>query len=184
MRKKAKPIPQVTNELCSAGGCTAPGEYKAPKSRWEVGSYQYLCLDHIREFNRAWDYFEGWTREQIESFTHSLVHGHRPTWKIGDQPLFTSEMLRESFFKMMGEEMPKAKAKPETRAERKEREALTTLDLLPGATMAIIKTQYKKLVKKYHPDVNKGDKASEEMFKRVTAAYTLLFKNYESSHEE
>jgi hypothetical protein len=183
MKKKPKEKPPAT-QLCAAGGCRQPGEYKAPRSRWQTEEYQYLCLEHIREFNRAWDYFEGWSREEIESFTHSLVHGHRPTWKIGSQPLFTNDMLRESFFKMMGEAPPKAPSKPETRAQRKAREALAMLGLETGAMPPAVKSQYKKLVKKYHPDVNKGDKASEEMFKRITAAYTLLSKTYESSHEE
>jgi len=176
-KKKAKEV-EHTGFKCAAGGCRQPGDYKAPKSRWNTEEYQYLCLDHIREFNKAWDYFEGWNRDEIEDFTHSVVHGHRPTWKIGSEPLFTSEKLRESFFKMMGEEPPKVK-KPETRAERKLREALSLLDLEPGVTVVTVKSQYKKLVKKYHPDVNKG-KEAEETFKRITAAYTQLLKIYGS----
>jgi hypothetical protein len=148
-------------------------------SRWEPGTYQYLCLEHVREFNRAWDYFEGWSSDQIEDFRDGVAHGHRPTWKIGAQPFFTNEKLQDSFFRMMGEEPPKRK-KPETRAERREREALAMLNLEPGATFTAIKAEYKKLVKKYHPDVNKGDKTSEETFKRITAAYTLLSKTHES----
>jgi hypothetical protein len=181
MAKKTKEIPH-TGEPCAAGRCKQPGDYKAPLSRWQTGEYQYLCLDHIREFNRAWDYFEGWNREAIEEFTHSLVHGHRPTWKIGSQPLFTNDKLRDSFFRMMGEERPEG-AHRTPRPKRKEREALSLLDLEPGATLPTIKAQYKKLVKKYHPDVNKGDKASEEAFKRITAAYTQLCKVY-VSHED
>jgi DnaJ domain len=180
MKKKPKKIEvEHTGKPCAAKGCREPGDYKAPQSRWQQGEYQYLCLDHIREFNRAWDYFEGWGREQIETFMHSVVHGHRPTWKIGSQPRFTSESLRDSFYKMLGEEPPKGAHKPEPRMKRKEREALGVFDLEPGATLDMIKAQYKKLVKKYHPDMNKGDKASEETFKRITAAYTLLSKSYD-----
>ena len=35
-----------------------------------------------------------------------------------------------------------------------------------------IRAAYRKLAKKHHPDVNAGDKASEEKFKRVSAAFT------------
>lgn len=37
-----------------------------------------------------------------------------------------------------------------------------------------IKTTYRKLAKKLHPDVHPGDKEAEERFKHATAAYNLL----------
>ena len=108
MKKKNTPPPREYPP-CSATGCLEPGEYKAPKSRYETSEYRYLCLKHVQEFNAAWNYFDGWDREQIENFMHEAPYGHRPTWKIGAQPLFTNETLRDSFFKMMGEAPPKKK---------------------------------------------------------------------------
>ena len=37
-----------------------------------------------------------------------------------------------------------------------------------------IKRAYRKLAKKYHPDMNPGDKQAEQKFKEVTAAYNVL----------
>jgi molecular chaperone DnaJ len=37
-----------------------------------------------------------------------------------------------------------------------------------------IKTSYRKLAMKYHPDRNPGDKASEDKFKEATHAYEVL----------
>ena len=37
-----------------------------------------------------------------------------------------------------------------------------------------IKSAYRKLAVKYHPDKNPGDKAAEEKFKKITAAYDVL----------
>ncbi len=37
-----------------------------------------------------------------------------------------------------------------------------------------IKKSYRKLAKKYHPDVNKGDKKAEDKFKEITEAYEVL----------
>ena len=37
-----------------------------------------------------------------------------------------------------------------------------------------IKKAYRKLAKKYHPDMNPGDKAAEQKFKEVTEAYNVL----------
>ena len=48
------------------------------------------------------------------------------------------------------------------------------LDVAPTASAADIQKAYRKLAKKLHPDLNPGDKAAEEKFKEVTAAYDLL----------
>jgi len=50
----------------------------------------------------------------------------------------------------------------------------TLLGLKKGATKDEIKSAYRKLAKKLHPDVNKNDPKVSERFKEVTAAYTLL----------
>lgn len=42
------------------------------------------------------------------------------------------------------------------------------------ATQDEIKSAYRKLAMKYHPDRNPGDKAAEEKFKSITAAYDVL----------
>ena len=37
-----------------------------------------------------------------------------------------------------------------------------------------IKAAYRRRARKYHPDVNKGDKAAEERFKEVAEAFAVL----------
>src|SRR2546427_13179290 len=37
-----------------------------------------------------------------------------------------------------------------------------------------IRTAFRKLARKYHPDLNPGDKASEEKFKQIQEAYDVL----------
>jgi len=49
-----------------------------------------------------------------------------------------------------------------------------TLGVAKTATEAEIRKAYKKLAKKHHPDLNPGNKEAEEMFKDISAAYTLL----------
>lgn len=48
------------------------------------------------------------------------------------------------------------------------------LGLSKSATGAEIKTAYRKLAMKYHPDHSKGDKNAEEMFKTISEAYAVL----------
>ncbi len=56
----------------------------------------------------------------------------------------------------------------------KERKRYDVLGVSPDATEADIKKAYRKLARKYHPDVNPGDKASEAKFKEVSAANDIL----------
>lgn len=48
------------------------------------------------------------------------------------------------------------------------------LGVSKGASADEIKKAFRKLAKELHPDKNPGDKASEERFKRITAAFDLL----------
>ena len=48
------------------------------------------------------------------------------------------------------------------------------LGVSKGASATEIKSQYRKLARKYHPDLNKEDKAAAEKFKEISAAYDIL----------
>src|SRR5579864_1359890 len=49
-----------------------------------------------------------------------------------------------------------------------------TLHVARGASAEEIRKSYKRLVRKYHPDLNPGDKAAEERFRNVQEAYDVL----------
>jgi curved DNA-binding protein len=50
----------------------------------------------------------------------------------------------------------------------------STLGVAKTATEKEIKQAFRKLARKYHPDVNPGDKASESKFKEINEAYEVL----------
>ena len=54
------------------------------------------------------------------------------------------------------------------------RDYYTVLGVSRSATDKDIKTAYRKLARKHHPDVNPGDKSSEELFKEIGEAYSVL----------
>ncbi|XP_022766466.1 uncharacterized protein LOC111311340 isoform X3 [Durio zibethinus] len=56
----------------------------------------------------------------------------------------------------------------------------STLNVSPGATLQEIKASYRKLARKYHPDMNKSPGA-EEKFKEISAAYEVLSDNAKRS---
>src|ERR1700679_1881226 len=49
-----------------------------------------------------------------------------------------------------------------------------TLSVTRGASDDEIRKTYRKLARKYHPDLNPGDKSSEDRFKNVQEAYDIL----------
>jgi curved DNA-binding protein len=55
-----------------------------------------------------------------------------------------------------------------------ERDLYEILGVPRKATAEEVKRAYRKLAKKYHPDVNPGNRAAEEKFKEVTAAFEVL----------
>ena len=68
---------------CQWKGCHGTGLYKAPVGRGQEGKYYLFCLDHVRQFNASYNYFDGWSTAEVEAFQKDAIIGHRPTWKTG-----------------------------------------------------------------------------------------------------
>lgn len=178
-----KPPPNVVRDPaqpdCDMPGCEAAGEYKAPFSPQELGRYRLFCLEHVREYNSNWDYFRGMHSSQIEDFMKDAMLGHRPTWKTNQN--LSEEKLEEALHEMLhgsrrGFREQRRRQAEALRIPEEERKALAVLNLEGEVSLQDIKKQYKLLVKKHHPDVNRGDAHAEERFKRITEAYQDLLK--------
>ena len=60
-----------------------------------------------------------------------------------------------------------------------ERKCIRLLEMdIRDVTPDSLKKQYKKLAKKYHPDINKEDAEAEEKFKQISAAYQALKEKF------
>lgn len=157
---------------CEWEGCCGAGEHKAPKSRDMLNQYHWFCMDHVREYNRAWDYFSGMNEAEVEAYNRSATCGHRPTWKMGIDAFAMQDKIIESVFGMFGDTTSCSNvpnALPEV-----VKDAMLEMGLSYPSTRAIIKKRYKELVKCYHPDVNGSSKEAEEKFKAISVAYNVL----------
>ena len=74
--------------ICDWNNCTAEGLYKAPKERDNSKDYRLLCLNHIKEFNKNWNYFRGMSDQQVVEFLRSDMTWHKPTQSFGSSDNF------------------------------------------------------------------------------------------------
>ncbi len=164
---------------CEQAGCAEEAVHRTPRSPDRMEDFRWLCLGHARQVNAGWDFFGGMSRSQIERFQKEDVVGHRPTWPVGVGPIShaVNGNLRDHFGIFSSEGIHFAGRNAEnarSHQDPQERRALAKLDLRPDSSLAEIKNRYKKLVKRFHPDLNDGDKRSEELFKDVNEAYAYL----------
>lgn len=168
---------------CECPGCAAAGDYPAPKGRERLREYFWFCLDHVREYNRAWDYYAGMSAAEIESEMRSDTTWQRPSWPLGSWRL--DQQLRDRVFaagdfafghggREAGEGDGHGGAYGPAGPPSPEDEALRVLELGRSASFVEIKARYRELAKAHHPDANGGDKAAEERLKRINQAYTTL----------
>ena len=190
-RKRVEPDPPP--RTCDRDGCSAPGEHRAPKGRDQPGENWWFCLEHVRAYNKSFNYFEGMPADEIEAYLRGDIHGHRPTWPLGslharrrfrfeadgetmDDPFDLFEAERRA--RARQRQSANQRARSGTRKGRRNltpvEQAMKTLDLTPPLSLTTLKIRYKELVKKFHPDANGGDTAAEDRLKEVNQAYNTL----------
>ena len=161
--------------ICDWKNCKKTGDYKAPIEKDNSKKFRWLCLEHIKEFNKSWDYFNGMSEDQIFNFIKSDMTWHKPTQSFSSSDnffnilwnnalndknnFFTSNSIKKNF-------------------NEKDVHAFKIMGLEIGIKWDKIQNKFKKLVKKYHPDMNSGNKKFEDKLKTITLAYTQLKVTY------
>jgi curved DNA-binding protein CbpA len=181
-----KPAPRPQERHCDMPGCREHGTHRAPRDR-ALSDYYWFCFDHVKEYNSAWNYFEGMNGDEVEAHIINSFYGDRPTRRYDHNRPGGAEKLYSKAWQAYNytEEEPAAKSSSYFGGDKNtpEYEALTIMGLEPPITLEGIKTRYKKLAKKYHPDLNRGDKESEELLKGINMAYTILKLSYQKFEE-
>jgi hypothetical protein len=175
---------------CEWPGCTGGATHRAPKGREQANEYWRFCLDHVREYNSSYNFFAGMNDDAVQKYQKDALTGHRPTWKMGSLGGKRAARPAKGFggsgyagddpFSLFGENGAGANTgRAKTGAEGRkvfnaQRRALETLGLEDDASRADIKSKFKTLVKRHHPDANGGDRGSEARLREIIQAYNYL----------
>ncbi|MFO1188427.1 MAG: J domain-containing protein [Alphaproteobacteria bacterium] len=169
---------------CEHPGCAEDGIFPAPRSRDQLRDYVWFCLDHVRAYNAAWDYYRDCSTSEIEASLREDTVWQRPTWPLGSMGAtpggarpwkFRHNDNIKGFSWFFGEdEEPVGMGSAQSKLSHGEIAALRELDLKPPVTLVALKNRWRELVKRHHPDANGGDPAAEERIKRINHAYSTL----------
>jgi DnaJ-like protein len=190
----AEPLPPTRG--CDHPGCDAGGEFRAPRSRLELNCYYWFCLEHVRAYNSAWNYYAGMSDSEIEAEIRRDTVWQRPSWRLGERH-GPGPNIRDHFgvYEENGRGRDRMHGngggnghtgghaggqarQSAARAASARDQALAVFDLEPPLTRVQLKARYKVLVKQHHPDAHGGDKAAEEKLKIINQAYATLKASY------
>ncbi len=155
---------------CDFPGCKEEGLYRAPKDK-TLKEYYWFCLEHVAEYNAKWNYYADGSADEDETLHHRMhFRGFSSKIKYQFGYDFIDELGDINLF-------DRSSYQKKSRFAPKDKASAALLDIsLEDLTLDDLKKQYKKLARKYHPDMNAGDKACEEKFKKITTAYHELIK--------
>ena len=162
--------------ICEWENCKENGNFKAPLEKDNSKNHKWLCEEHIKLFNKNWNYFEGMSQNEIENFLKSDLTWHRPTQKFGSADNFFSILWNNAlsdkfnFFK----EKASIDSTNNKQLSEKDKDAFRIMELEFRSDWSIIQKKFKILVKKFHPDRNAGNKQFEDKLKKITLAYSHL----------
>ena len=168
--------------ICDWEKCNKAGEYKAPIERDNSKKYRLLCLEHVKEFNKNWNYFKDMNDTQIYDFLKSDITWHKPTQSFSSS---------DNFFKILWKNVLKGEYHSpnknfkelnikRVKFDQNDLKAFSILGIKVGQDWKKIQKKFKILVKKFHPDMNLGNKKFEDKLKVITLAYTQLKKTYKN----
>ena len=189
-----KPVPSVlelegyshkggSNEkICEWPNCAEKGLHRAPRSRANINSYHWFCREHVRSYNKNWNYFDGMNDYEVEADRRLDTVWQRPSWPLGERVVSTEYMhiyLRErasfAFSDHFDDPSNTWRGNPtnELALDDELENALSIFRLKLPLSIEEVKTRYKFLVKRYHPDTSRHS-IDEERIKDINQAYQII----------
>jgi hypothetical protein len=166
--------------ICDWNNCEKIGDYKAPIEDDNSKKYRMLCLVQGMGVNKKWNYFSGMNDEHVIDFLKSDMIWHKPTQSFSSSDNFFKVLWNNT----LKDELDKDKFNGEYnhmrqfKFDHKDIKAFGILGVSVGLEWKKVQDKFKSLVKKYHPDINAGNKKYEEKLKLITLAYTQLKNTY------
>jgi hypothetical protein len=164
---------------CAVPGCAEPGEFKAPLQPANFdgpGAWRFLCLDHVREHNSRYNFFDGMSVDEISDAQSPLAGWERPSRKFAadgaDPPPRWSDFSDP--LDAIATRFGRIREGAPSRFDKAQRQALSVLGLGADADRHALRQTYSTLVRRYHPDKNGGDRSHEARLRAVIEAYQLL----------
>lgn len=179
---------------CEWPDCSRAATARAPKSRERINEFYDFCQAHAGEYNKGWNFYAGMNEGQIRAAQENeAMTGGRPTWEMKagknsrEAAAFAAKMGTantagagswQDSFGLFGRRVREQAQREEEglRLGKLERQALADLDLDVRTDKAAVKARYHELLKRFHPDLNQGDRGAEAKLQRVIKAYKTLKK--------
>ncbi|MEL6267758.1 MAG: J domain-containing protein [Pseudomonadota bacterium] len=181
---------------CEWPGCARQAEYRAPVSPDEIDRYRWFCLDHVREYNASWNFFENYSAAAMDAQAAADRVWGRATKPLGDAAREGAGRGRQSPhangdawarwgfrdpMEVLGENAtmnpgrPADEPRPRRRLAREEQQAMDTLGLSHEVeSLREVRQRYTDLVKMLHPDMNGGQDPEPGRLDRVLKAWKIL----------
>ena len=165
--------------ICDWENCKETGSFKAPVEKDNSRKYRLLCLEHIKIFNKNWNYFENMNDQEIEYFIKSDLTWHKSTKNFGSSDNFFNILWNNALDdKLNIFQSANYRDFKKTKMSQTDRDAFQVMELNVEVKWEKIQSKFKELVKKYHPDKNRGSKKFEDKLKKITLAYSQLKKTF------
>ena len=177
---RIKPKKLSKKQICDYGGCKEHGEFLA---KTKSSSKFFYCLNHIKDFNKNYNFFEGMSEEEVIDYQISAIIGHRPTWKSGTNPQASyfskfskndGSAFDDPFDLFEKEKTSKYERQSKIKKGKISEKAYKLLDFNSISNKSDIRKKFKEVVKSLHPDTNGGDNSQEDLLKEVISAYKAL----------
>ncbi len=176
---------ETSSRPCEHAGCGKTGKFRAPKNKDNLEEFVWFCQEHIREYNKKWNFFENHSEEEFEEQVESDKVWGRDTKPFKKAINNARPSVEEAAYKRFGFDDPyevlgengtlnPAAGSSAIRTRRlppTERKALEILDAKDSMSKAEIRKVYKSLVKAMHPDLNGGRRDDEERLAEVVWAW-------------
>ncbi len=177
---------RININSCEWPNCCEDGPHRAPYSRSRPNKFRWFCKVHAAQYNKAWNFFDNMTNEEVEAIVRCDTVWNRPSWPIGAGPAIQAFMgghFQDTFGNFERDKSHSQAPFEETQRfepSKELRQAMQVFGINSLKNENLVKQRYKKLVKRHHPDAQGPRLDSEDRIKEINHAYTIIMNFFET----